>query len=146
MSGIVKAMPKNPYGLSPRSLPRHKRWMVEIDYYHKLSPAERSWLAQFNREFHEGKVRKGDAEAFHAKDALRLDCYRRNNSVNRDLYAIKQCTSRLYLETEDGTSVDSHEVASSARVDAHRPADPLFLFFLVMLELENGGPLELLLA
>lgn len=131
------------YGLSPRSLPRHKRWMVEIDYYHKLTPEERAWLAKFNREFHEGKVRKGDAGAFHAEEELRLDCYRRNNSVNRDLYAIKQCTARLLPEALDAGVTDSHEKAIDFWLDAHRPADPLFLFFLAVLELENGRPFEL---
>jgi hypothetical protein len=77
-----------PYGLTSKWYSRAKRWAVDQDYVHKLSESERAWLDRFNREYHNGDLKKGDPCALHASDELRKDCYRRNNKTRRDLFSI----------------------------------------------------------
>ena len=44
------------------------------------------YLTKFNNEFHRNVIKKGDKTALHNTDVLRLDCYRRENSRNRDVF------------------------------------------------------------
>lgn len=44
------------------------------------------WLSRFNNEFHKDLIRKGDKNALHKTDELRLDCHRRNYARRHDLY------------------------------------------------------------
>lgn len=79
------------FGLETKSFPKHKQWAVDQDYTDKLSAEEAAWLGQFNQEFYRNRVKKGDKNALHNTDALRKECYSRENAANRDLYAVKNC-------------------------------------------------------
>jgi len=128
-------MGKPLYGLIPLCFPRHKRWAVGVDYHDQLSEDEKKWLDQFNREFHEGAVRRDDRGALHNTVPLRRDCYRRNNAQNRDLYGIKECCGRLDFELY-GIGSDGHENRYASRIDAkENAASPLVLLALALLHL-----------
>jgi len=76
-------------------IPRNKRWAVSVDYLHKLTEAELDFLDKFNREFHEGAIKKGDENALHNTDELRRSCYLQNTKQTRDLYGIKQAAGLM---------------------------------------------------
>lgn len=82
---------KESYGLHKNFMPKNKQWLLDCDYISNLSEYERAWLDQFNREFVEGAIKKGDGTALHVTDELRKAAYRENTCRTRDLFAIKQC-------------------------------------------------------
>lgn len=44
------------------------------------------FLTKFNNEFHKNVVKKGDKKALHSKEEHRIDCSRRDNARNRDVF------------------------------------------------------------
>lgn len=80
------------FGLKRRAFRPGRQWAVDNvgsgGYAHTLGPAERAWLERFNREYYDADnkaLRSG--QALHATDALRRDCYARQNCSHRDVYA-----------------------------------------------------------
>lgn len=47
------------------------------------------YITKFNDEFHKNIIKKGDNTALHNTDALRKDCYARENSKNRDISSVR---------------------------------------------------------
>ena len=96
-------------GLEVKSFPKHKQWAVDQDYVHKLSKEEQDFLGQFNQEYYRNRVKKGDPNALHNTDKLRKDCYARENSANRDLFAIKSVGKAVIgdstIHDDDGNEI-----------------------------------------
>jgi hypothetical protein len=119
-------------GLEVKSFPKHKQWAVDQDYTTKLSKEEKDWLGQFNQEYYRNRIAKDNA--FHNDTPLKgqfktdiygklvLDkngnkipvtlkesCYSRENSANRDLYAIKDTGGAIIgdnsISDEDGNEI-----------------------------------------
>lgn len=44
------------------------------------------FLTKFNNEYYKNVIKKGDPNAIHSSDELRLDCYDGENSRNRDMF------------------------------------------------------------
>ena len=86
---------KKSYGLHRNFMPKNKRWLLDCDYVDSLSDYDKAWLDQFNREFVEGAIKKGDGTALHYTDDLRKAAYRENTCRTRDLFAIKQCGNAI---------------------------------------------------
>ena len=105
-----RAKTNNQYGLEVKSFPKHKQWAVDQDYIKDLSPADQDWLGKFNQEYYRNRVTKGSKTALHNTDALRESCYSRENSANRDLFAIKSVGSAI---VGDSTVVDEDGNAES---------------------------------
>lgn len=70
---------------------RHE--LFDQDYIHLLNEEEKKFLNKFNSEFFNASVDK--KEPLHSTDELRKDVYDRNNSRNRDIYAISIATGLL---------------------------------------------------
>ena len=93
-----------PYpGLYPELHPRTRWEYFDQDYIDKLSPEEKQWLSNFNEEFVGGNFWHKNGDTIHTTPEHKTDCYRRNNSRNRDLYAINR-TRVMGQETEDNTN------------------------------------------
>lgn len=130
-------MPKPLYGLIPQCFPKHKRWALCEDYHDQLDEGNKAWLDRFNREFHDGSIRKGDDQAIHKSDEMRKKCYSRNNAQNRDLYSIKSCSGRLNFDLFGVGSV-THEEECLERVDDEAQAEhPLAMLANVLVDLET---------
>lgn len=84
------------YGLQKKSFPKHKQWAVDYDYINGLTPEDKVWLGRFNQEYYRNRIKKSDPKALHNTDTLRRSLYSRENSANRDLYAIKE-TANLVI-------------------------------------------------
>lgn len=99
-------------GLVKEEHPRTRWEYIDQDYVDKLSDEMKALLSNFNEEFyggyfgHPGKI-------LHKKKSAKKDCYNRNNSQNRDIYAINR--TRGWQEPSDSTDsykitdTDSHE-------------------------------------
>lgn len=98
---------RNLHGLDSAKFKKNKQWQVDQDnevdgYVSKLKKQAKcgiphmekeaqealAYLAQFNDEYYSGEIKKGDPTAIHNTDALRKDCYNRNNHTNNDVYSI----------------------------------------------------------
>jgi hypothetical protein len=104
-----KTYDKKLVGLDVKTYPKNKRWQVDQDYIAILREQAKSdiqylaheaqvaleFMSKFNTEYVGGNVKKNDPDSLHNTEKLRKDCYSRNNSSNRDAYAIRECTGRL---------------------------------------------------
>ncbi len=108
---------------SHRVFARPKRWAVEVDYFHKLSPKEKAWLIRFQSEFHDGRIKKGDDQALHKSDDDRRDCYQRTNLAMRDTYGIMACCGMLNdnYDLAPDTGIESEIIE---RIDSQRYPNP----------------------
>ncbi len=68
---------------------------VDMDYIKKLNTEERKFLKNFNREFYNADFQHSGT-VLHNNKEKELDCYNRNNSRNRCVYALLKCRNRLY--------------------------------------------------
>lgn len=80
------------YGLKVGAFRPGRRWAVDNvgpgGYAHRLSPEERAWLEQFNREYYDADNRTLRSRgALHNTDSLRRSCYAMQNASHRDVYA-----------------------------------------------------------
>jgi len=74
-------------GLEP-SVNSKLRWeYMDQDYIDKLSDEEKQWLSNFMEEDLSGNFNHPGKKLYRSKEKRRA-CYGRNNSRNRDLYAI----------------------------------------------------------
>lgn len=97
---MKKTNSKNLKGLSPKTFPKNKRWMIEdTDYINQLTEDEKAYLATFNDEFH-GNTHFNKADTLHKDPEHIRDLYRSNNSVNRDLFSI-QASGQALVHIED---------------------------------------------
>ena len=77
-----------------RELNLRTKWeYLDQDYIDKLSDEEKRFLSDFNEEFYGGSF--GHKCNLHRTKKLRRECYARNNSRNRDLYAISRAANQL---------------------------------------------------
>ena len=81
--------------------------MDALDYIHK-----------FNSEFHKNVIKKGDMNALHNTDALRKDCYARENARNRDIHSLENDQLRslsVTIEGEDPGVITLDTIVNSNR-------------------------------
>lgn len=71
-------------GLEPKSFPKNKQWMVDQDYFAKLSPEEQEFIGRFNQEYYRNRFESSEKDLHKNKK----DCYSNENARNRDLYGI----------------------------------------------------------
>jgi hypothetical protein len=68
------------------------RWeLIDQDYVNKLSAEEKKWLSDFNEEY-VGASFNHSGTILHKTKEEKLDCYRRNNSRNRDTVSLFRTT------------------------------------------------------
>ncbi len=65
-----------------------------IDENCEESKAHLEYITKFNNEYYKAVVKKGDENALHYTDALRKDCYNRDNQRRRDVFC---CVELVYL-------------------------------------------------
>jgi len=109
-------MSKKPYdkktiGLQPRVFKKNRQWAVDQDYGHTLSREHQEWLSKFLCEYYNGYVKKGDPNALHNTDELRLDCYDRNNKFNNDVSSILNLNTSALRTLTGSDNFISHEDA-----------------------------------
>lgn len=63
--------------------------IVNSNYQDTEAVEALDYITRFNNEFHKAVVKKDDPTAIHNTDELRNDCFKRNNSANRDLTALE---------------------------------------------------------
>lgn len=69
---------------------------IDFDYINKLNDKEKEWLNLFVEEYVNASFKpKGKGKRLHKTDALRRDCYNRNNYRNRDIMSRKIATGEL---------------------------------------------------
>ena len=87
------------FGLKVGAFRPGRRWAVDNvgpgGYAHTLSPEERAWLEQFNREYYDADFKRRGAQPLHNTNELRRDCYGLQNASHRDVMA------RGLVELED---------------------------------------------
>lgn len=72
-------------GLETKSFPKNKQWMVDQDYFEKLSPEEKEFIGRFNQEYYRNRFESSEKDLHKNKK----ECYTNENVRNRDLYSIK---------------------------------------------------------
>lgn len=97
---------KTNWGLEQNSFPPSKRWMVDQDYTSskELPEDARQFLNTFNQEYYRNYFTK---ETLH-DDSQKTECYRTENSRNRDIFS-KLSKNNMLDSTVldvDGTEVD----------------------------------------
>jgi hypothetical protein len=78
-------------GLRPSVHPKSRWELIDQDYVNKLSPEEKKWLSDFNEEY-VGASFNHSGDILHKTKEEKLDCYRRNNSRNRDTVSLFRTT------------------------------------------------------
>jgi hypothetical protein len=69
---------------------------LDYDYLHKLSESELEWLNKFTEEYvHANLNTKEPKKNLHKTKKLRIDCYNRNNSRNRDVLTRGKVSNKL---------------------------------------------------
>lgn len=91
------------------------RWdLIDHDYLDKLSDKEKQWLSDFNEAYISGSFKKG-SKKFGKTKKERRESYSRNNSRNRDLYAIIKATG--YLKEFDVKEIESRQKNSASNAE-----------------------------
>lgn len=101
--------------------------IIEIDYLNKLSPEEKAWLNQFNKEYvnadfsdkknrlhpkeYTTKVVKSTGRKRRV-DLAKQDCERMNNNRNIDAYSVTKVNNMLKGETSFGSAEQSNRSTS----------------------------------
>lgn len=94
-------------GLKNRYFSKIKQEFHDIDYAHKLNDEEKAWLSKFmNEDLGANFTDKGNQIYTDPKD--RKESYARNNSRNRDIYAISRAQGRL-IYSEFAPEQDNEE-------------------------------------
>jgi hypothetical protein len=77
------------------------------DYGHKLNEYETAWLSLFLTEYVNGNCPKNKSDNLNNTDALRKDCYLRNNASNRCVMSRAKARNLIsYDEEFEGQSTD----------------------------------------
>lgn len=80
--------------------------ILKSKFTDKASMDALAYITKFNNEYYKAIVKKGDKEALHNTEALRKDCYTRNNAMNRDMMGKKENrVKEKVVEEEQGTRV-----------------------------------------
>lgn len=89
-----------------------RKTYLDYDYLEKLTPEQLNWLDRFTDEYYGGGFEKENGEFtkdnLHKTDALRKDCYNRNNAQNRCIFNRQNSLGALaelneyYAEVEEG--------------------------------------------
>lgn len=80
--------------------------------------AKLTYITKFNNEFHKNVIKKGDMNALHNTDALRKDCYARENARNRDIHSLENDQLRslsVTIEGEDPGVITLDTIVNSNR-------------------------------
>lgn len=83
--------------MTGKRYPRTVAELVDQDYVHRLPPADRAWLDQFNDEFYNAAFTE---TAIHP-DSDRRDLYRTKDARNRDIYGRGARTGGVELAAAD---------------------------------------------
>ncbi len=87
-------------------VPKPRAWMLDCDYYDKLSPEEQRFLAQFNDEFYRMDFRY--ERPTHPFEDMQKERYNAHNANQRDVYSRAQATGQLY----HGTPTDNRQAST----------------------------------
>lgn len=126
MRGVVRL----PHGVNPKTFPVSVREYVECDYLHKLTPAERQWLAEFNDKWHGACFEPTD----HDKGCTCEDCedrraaYRRKNAANNDVYAISRISGLAVSTTLVSGSAKDFPETLAAEENVDQSVAPAYLY------------------
>jgi len=82
------------YGIVSKTQKRIRKEIVDYDYIDKLNYEEAEWLDRFSREFN-GADFKHEGAIVNKTKKQRKTCTDRNNSRNRDQYALAMARDKL---------------------------------------------------
>lgn len=82
-------------GLEKNLFSKIKQEQWDLDYVDQLSEKDKKFMSKFMEEFVGARL-NGSGKKLHKTKKLTKDCFDRNNSRNRDVYAIARATGRLY--------------------------------------------------
>ena len=77
------------------------------------------YITKFNNEFHKNVVKKGSETDLHNTDELRRDCYKRENSRNRDISSA-YASELVRLPEQINKDFRHHEETLIAIIDENR--------------------------
>ena len=77
------------------------------------------YMNKFSAEFHKNVIKKGDPDALHNTDELRRDCYKRENSRNRDISSA-YASELVRLPEQINRDFKHHEETLIAIIDENR--------------------------
>lgn len=82
--------------LDPKVNLKSRSELLDYDYLHKLDEKELEWLNKFTEEYvHANLNTKEPKKNLHRTKKMRIDCYNRNNSRNRDVLTKGKITNKL---------------------------------------------------
>jgi len=81
-------------GLDPRRFSKIKQEFHDIDYAHKLDPETQDWLSRFMQEDLGARLNHPGKKIYKKKQD-KLDCYKRNNKRNFDMFSIAKATKMV---------------------------------------------------
>lgn len=90
---------KPPNQVTAAMLHRPRQWMLDTDYWQKLSPEEKAWKAQFDDEYYRGAARRYE-KPLHGTPKLQRDTYSTHNANQRDVYSRSQAAGMLVGEAD----------------------------------------------
>jgi hypothetical protein len=117
-------------GLSKKVNTKVRQELIDYDYLNKLTPEEKEWLNKFSEEYNSASFKKSkngnySRKNLHRTKKQRKDCYDRNNSRNRDIFAITKANDMLkeaekvkdYLEQKSFRDANEIENTLIALID-----------------------------
>jgi len=81
-------------GLDPRRFSKIKQEFHDIDYADKLDPETRDWMSRFMQEDLGARLNHPGKKIYRKKKD-KLECYRRNNKRNFDMFSIAKATKMV---------------------------------------------------
>jgi hypothetical protein len=79
--------------------------LIDYDYIDKLSPREKKWLNKFTEEYAGASLNAQDLKKnLHNTEALKKDCYDRNNARNRCILTLQRAQGKIEY-TEENTKI-----------------------------------------
>ncbi len=91
-------------GLNKNLFSKIKQEFHDIDYADKLNPADSHWLSTFMEEDLGARLNHPNKKIYKKKQD-KLECYRRNNKRNWDIYSINKAQGKI-AEVSDLTKLD----------------------------------------
>jgi hypothetical protein len=100
MAKSKRARTKYP-ALKPELNLKSRYELIDYDYVDRLSEIDKAWLNQFTEEYVNASLdSKNLKNNIHNTDALKKDCYRRNNARNRDILTRAKASGN-YISTDE---------------------------------------------
>lgn len=82
--------------LDPKVNLKSRTELLDYDYLNKLNEKELEWLNKFTEEYvHANLNTKEPKKNLHRTKKMRIDCYNRNNSRNRDVLTKGKISNKL---------------------------------------------------